>query len=177
MDFYGNLADAHLVGDLLIETASHNQGHHLPLTGGQGLEARPQPGQSFFVLQPSAVARKAELDGVQQILVAEGLGQELDRATLHRLDGHRDVAVPGDEDDRELDVRGGEFSLKVEAASPRQPDIEHQAGGSVRPSGLEEFIYRSEQLRLQPDGSEQAADRLPDCGIVVDDDYGRTASE
>jgi hypothetical protein len=63
--------------------------------------------------------------------------------------------------------------LKIKAASSGQPDIEQQAGGRVRPAGLEELIYRSEQLRLQPDGSEQAADRLPDCGIIIDDDYGR----
>src|SRR5271154_960916 len=172
MDFYGDFADADLIGDLLVETASRHQGHHLTLAGGESLEARPQPGQSFFILQPSAVARDAQLDRVEQILVAEWLGQELDRAALHRPDGHRDVAIPGDEDDWEVDVRGGELSLEVEAASPGQSYIEHQAGRSVRPSGLEEFIYRSEQLRLQPDGSEQAADRLPDCGVIIDYDNG-----
>src|SRR5438045_3184181 len=145
MDFYGNLAEPDLVGDLLVETASRHQGHHLTLAGGEGLEARPQPGQGLFVLQPSAVARDALLDRVEQILVAEGLGQELDRSALHRPDGHRNVAVSGDEDDREVDIRGGELSLKVEAASSGQPDIENKAGGSVRTDRLEEFIDRSEQ--------------------------------
>src|ERR1700730_2617674 len=160
MDFYRDFADADLVGDLLVETAGCDQGHYLTLAGREGLEARPQPGESFFVLQPSAVARDAELDRIEQILIAEWLGQELDRSVLHRLDRHRDVAIAGDEDDRELDVRGGELSLKIKTASSGQPDIEHQAGRPGRPAVLEEFIYRSEQLRLQPDGSEQAADRL-----------------
>lgn len=33
MDFYGDLADADVVGDLLVEAAGHHQGHHLPLAG------------------------------------------------------------------------------------------------------------------------------------------------
>ena len=61
-------------------------------------------------------------------------------------------AIPGDEDDREVDVRGAELSLKVEAASPGESHIEHQAGRSVRTAGLEEFVHRGEQLRLQLDG-------------------------
>jgi hypothetical protein len=114
------------------------------------------------------------LDRVEQILVAEWLGQELDRSALHRRDGHRNVAMPGDEDDRKVDIRGGELSLKVEAASPGQSYIEHKTSRSIRADGIEEFIYRSVQLRLQPDGSDKAADRLPDSGIIIDDDNGRS---
>jgi len=63
-----------------------------------------------------------------------------------------------------VDVRGAELSLKVEAASPGESHIEHQAGRSVRTAGLEEFVHRGEQLRLQLDGSKQATDRLSDGG-------------
>jgi hypothetical protein len=57
------------------------------------------------------------------------------------------MSILGDEDDREVNVRGGELSLEIKAASSGQPDIEHQAGGHVRPAGLDEFIHQSEQLR------------------------------
>jgi hypothetical protein len=40
MDFYGNLADADLVGDLFAETASHYQRHHLTLAGGVRVSKR-----------------------------------------------------------------------------------------------------------------------------------------
>src|SRR5689334_23909614 len=113
MDFDSDFADADLVGDLFIEAASRYQGHHLALARGEAREPRSHLGQSFFVLPPCAVALEAQLDRVEQILVAEWLGQKLDRSALHRPDGHRDVAIPGDEDDRELDVRGGELALKV----------------------------------------------------------------
>ena len=56
--------------------------------------------QGLFVLEPSAVAREALLNRVEQGLIAEWLGQELDRAALHRLHRHRDVAMAGDEHDR-----------------------------------------------------------------------------
>jgi len=49
-------------------------------------------------------------------LIAERLGQELDRSTLYRPDGHRDVTVSGDENDRNLNVRRRELSLKIETA-------------------------------------------------------------
>src|ERR1700730_9054855 len=99
MDFYGDLADADVVRDLLVEAASHHQGHHLTLTGGERREARPQRGDGLFILQPSAISREAQLNRIQQVLIAERLGQELDRSPLYCPDGHRDVAVSGDEDD------------------------------------------------------------------------------
>ena len=47
------------------------------------------------------------------------------------------VAVPFDEDDREFPVRRGELPLEIEAALPRQSDVEHQAGGAIRRIGPE----------------------------------------
>src|SRR6266481_2353597 len=132
MHFYSDLADADVEGDLLVEAASHHQGHHLALPGGKSLEARPQRGDCLFVLEPRAISREAQLDRVQQVLIAEGLGQELDRSSLYRLDGHRDVAVSGDEDDRNVNVCRQELSLKIKTTSTRQPDIEHKASGAFR---------------------------------------------
>src|SRR6266481_3430041 len=124
MDLYSDLADADVVRDLLVEAASHHQGHHLTLPGSESLEARPQRGDRLFVLQPRAISREAELNRVQQVLVAERLGQELDRSSLYRLHGHRDVAVSGDEDDRNVNVRRRQLSLKIETTSAGQSDIE-----------------------------------------------------
>ena len=84
------------------------------------------------ILEPGAVASEADMNGVEQILVAERLRQKLDRTSLHRLHGHGNVAMPGDEDDRELNVSPRQLTLKFEAALPGKPDIEHEAG---RPTG------------------------------------------
>jgi hypothetical protein len=74
-------------------------------------------------------------------LIAERLDQELDRSSLYRPDGHRDVTVSGDEDDWNLNVRCREVSLEIEATSARQPDIEHKAGGSFRTPFFHKFGY------------------------------------
>src|SRR6516162_67102 len=176
MDFYGDLADADIEGDLLVETAGHHQGHDFALAGGERLKPRPQRGDCLFVLQPCAIAREAQLDRVQQVLIAERLGQELDRSSLYRLDGHWDVAVSGDEDDRNLNVRCRELSLKIETASAGQPDIEHKAGGSFRAPFFDEFRHRSQRLYLQAHGTEQALERLTDPRVVIDDNDGRLRS-
>src|SRR5437764_11695903 len=58
MHFYRDLADTDLVGDLLVETAGCDQGHHLTLARGEGLEARPQPASAFsFSSQARSRAR------------------------------------------------------------------------------------------------------------------------
>jgi hypothetical protein len=38
------------------------------------------------------------LDPVDEVLVAKGFLQKIERPRLHPLDGHRNVAVTGDED-------------------------------------------------------------------------------
>ena len=78
--------------------------------------------------------------------------------------------MPSDEDDRDVDVFRGEVSLEFKAAPSGKPDVKHEARGPFRAAGGEEFAHVAEQLRLQPDGSRQAAERLADCLIIVDDD-------
>ena len=70
-------------------------------------------------------------------------------------------------------MRRRELSLKIETTSARQPDIEHEAGGSVRAPFVQEFGNRGQGPDLHADGSDQAAERLADPGVVIDDDDGR----
>jgi len=93
-------------------------------------------GQSIVILAPSTVARKAELNSVDEILITERLRQELNGATLHCLHRHWDVTVTGNEDDWELSVRRGELALKIKAALPRQSHVKHQAGWDFRQLAL-----------------------------------------
>ena len=44
---------------------------------------------------PGAVLCNAVVDGVEQVLVAEGFGQKLDGTVLHGFHAQGDVAVPG----------------------------------------------------------------------------------
>ena len=68
---------------------------------------------------------------VEQILFAKWLRQKFDRAGLHGPDRHGNVAVPGEEDDRQRRVRIGKLALKVEATQPREPHVEHETARSI----------------------------------------------
>ena len=128
------------------------------------------PGDRLFVLQPRAISRETERDRIQQVLIAERLGQELDRSSFYRLDRHWDVAMSGDEDDRNVNVGRRELALKIETTSAGQPDIEHEASGAVRAPFVQKFGNRGQGLGLHANGSDQAAERLADPQVVIDDD-------
>jgi hypothetical protein len=74
------------------------------------------------MLSTRTIASEPDIHSIQKILVAERLREKLDGAALHRLHGHRNVAMPGDEDDRESDAPGGEISLKSVAELCRMVD-------------------------------------------------------
>jgi hypothetical protein len=81
--------------------------------------------------------------------------------------------MPGDEDDWDMNVRRQEVSLKIETAPSWQSHIQHQAGGPVRASQLQEFGHCSYGSDGQPDGPQQILERAPDCGIVIYDQDSR----
>src|ERR1700674_4411692 len=137
MHLHGGFGNADIARNLFAKAAVRDLNHDLALPGAQRLEAFPEGGQSFLILPPSAITIEAELNGVEELLITERLRKGLNGTTLHRLHRHRDVAVPGDEDDWEFPVRRGELALKIKTALPRRPAAEHQAGGATRQIGLE----------------------------------------
>src|ERR1700722_4882512 len=127
-----------MVGNLLVEAALHDLDHYLAFPWGERFEAPSERIQGLFIFTPSTIASKAELDRVDQVLITERLGQELNGTAFHRLHGHRDVAVPRYEDDRDLDIRLRKFALNIQAARPGQSNVEDEAGGTGRAFGFEE---------------------------------------
>src|SRR5438270_1606396 len=114
MHLDGHLADPELAGDLLVEPAGDDEAQDLSLAGGQGLKACPQFGEAHLVGAADAVLFKRDTDRIEQILVAERLGQKLDGARLHRPHRHRDVAIAGDEDDQQ---RSEEHTSELQSQS------------------------------------------------------------
>src|SRR5208282_2215965 len=116
MHFHRTFGDTDVARNLLAEAALRDLNHDLPLAGCQGFETRPERLHAVLMLAAGAISIQAYRDGVEKVLVPERLQEELYRAALHRLHGHRDVAVSRDEDDRELFVGRGQLALKVETA-------------------------------------------------------------
>ena len=71
------------------------------------------------------------VDGSHQYIGLERLRRKVERVGFHRLHGHRDVAVAGDEDDRNIGP-AGEPPLQLEAAESLEFHIEHEAAGNCR---------------------------------------------
>src|ERR1700747_667837 len=116
----------------------HDVDHYLAFPWGQRVEALPDHHQGLFILAPSTIASEAELDRVDQVLITERLGQELNGTALHRLHRHRDVTVSRYEDDRDLDISSRELALKIQTAPPRQSNVKDKTGGTVRAVRFEE---------------------------------------
>jgi hypothetical protein len=62
--------------------------------------------------------------------------------------------------------------VKIQPASPRQPDIENEASGEVWAGAVQEFLHGAEQLDAQAYGSEKVLERLAYVLIVINDDDG-----
>src|ERR1700740_1732239 len=116
MYFYRDFAYAEVGCDLLVQLPVHHERHDLALPRRQGFETSCQLRHGSFLIKPCSIPSMAELNRFKQILFSEWLSQKFDRATLHRLDRHRNVTMPGDEDDRQLPLGSREFALELEPA-------------------------------------------------------------
>src|ERR1700733_5338872 len=114
LDFHGDFTGAQFSGDLFVEHADHNKAHDLALTRRQRIVAASQLAGSNLLVTRYAVPLQSLINRVQQILISERFGQELDCAGFHRSYGHRNVSVTGNEDDWNLDARISETALKVQ---------------------------------------------------------------
>ena len=87
-------------------------------------------------------------DRIQQFLVAERLGKKFESTRFHRAHRGRNVAVPGDEDDRNVELEPGHAHLQVETGQAGQSNVEHEAAGNVRGRPCEEFLRGGKRLGL-----------------------------
>src|SRR5215831_8256196 len=101
------LSRAEVGGDLFFEQSSHDEMHYLPLAWGEGGRPLAQLSDVCTLLAGCPVPRQRVLDGVQEHLVPEGLGQKLYSSRFHGLYRHGNVAMAGDEDDGDVHLRLG----------------------------------------------------------------------
>src|SRR5204863_6328342 len=118
---------AELAGDLLVEEAGDDSGHHVAFARGQGLVPATKLGDLLPLRSRGAIALDRVSNGVEEILLAKRFRQELDRTGFHGPNRHGDVAVTGEKDDGQRRVRTGELALKLEAAEPRESYVEDEA--------------------------------------------------
>src|SRR5271170_8044081 len=112
MDLDGDFADAEIGSNLLIQHSRYHHIHHFALAHGQQPVMTSQVYKCTLPLEPYLVAIQSLVDRIQQVMIAEGLGQKLYRARFHSPHRHWNVSVPGDEDDGDVDTRLNQFFLE-----------------------------------------------------------------
>ena len=98
MHFHRGFGDADIVGNLFVEATSRNQDHDFPLARAERVETLPELTQGLVALATGTIASQAGLNSLEKILITERLCEELYGTALHRLYGHRNVAMRRDED-------------------------------------------------------------------------------
>src|SRR6516225_4472915 len=149
------LSNAHVGGNLLVQPPLCNLSQYAELPRRQGVDACPQPTQRFVLLAPGTIAFEPEIDCVKKVLIAEWLREELDGTPFHRLHSHGNVAVPSDEDNRELGVRGNEIALEIQSAPPWQSDVQNQAGWAIGRLRAKIFRDRGKYPSVEAHGPKQ----------------------
>lgn len=109
------------------------------------------------------------VDGFEQDLAVEGLGEELDGPGPQGLLGHRSVGVPGDEDDRNMVAGRLQHLLQVETALSRHPHIEHEAARRLEVAALEKLTGRHERPNRIAGDPDQSLETPSDGRVIVHD--------
>jgi PAS domain S-box-containing protein len=109
---------------------------------------------------------------LQAHLRTERLRQELDGARLDGLNRHRDVAVAGNEDYRQVQpIRYA--LLQLQAVEVRQVHVEHKAAWNRFSWVHEELCGRGEHFRAPTRIRNEQFKRFTNRDVIVDDEYYR----
>src|ERR1700733_8793441 len=110
LNLHGTFRGSKLVRDLLVEHARDNHGNHLALARSQRVEAPFEDHYFLFLFTSGAISLQCDTNSIQQILITEWLGEEFNRPSLHGANTHRDVAMAGEKDDRNINLPGGQLA-------------------------------------------------------------------
>ena len=164
LDEHGGRAVGHLV----------DQRHH-PAEGGAGADDRALPEQVVeallqrLVLLDQVAALQRLVDQLEQLLAAEGLGEEVVGAVLHRLHRFLDGAEGGEEDDVDVGRDRLGRAQQLEAGEARHLEV---GDDEVDAAGLE-ALERGAAVGGEHDAvalaRQRALEALAQPGIVVGD--------
>jgi hypothetical protein len=128
-------------------------GYYLLLARSQRLE-ESAPLESTFLESPLTRSRSSATRTASSRSCSP-LDQKLDCSTLY---GRTDIgrsAVSRRENDRNVNIRISQLSLKVQPTLSRQSDIKYQATGDIGALAIEEFRGRTEHLDPQNDRADK----------------------
>src|SRR5438270_8193424 len=123
----GALRCSQLIGDLFVELAPDHQGKDFGLPRRQRVDMRAQRGEMRMLLARPLPTCQGALNHFEQGLPGDWLRQKVLSAPLDGADAYGNVAMTGEEDDRQQDAALVKFGLQLEAAQALHSDIEQDA--------------------------------------------------
>jgi hypothetical protein len=109
----------------------------------------------MLFLAPFSIAFDGRCYGINHVLVTNGFWEKIDGACLHCFDAHRNIAMTGHENGRDLNARPRKLGLNVEPAATRQSDVEHETTWNLRKRALQQGCCRFEHFDSQANRSEE----------------------
>ncbi len=112
------------------------------------------------------------LEGGEQVVDVERLGDVVVGAVLHRLDGGRGPAEGGHHDDLELRVLALELAEYADPVLVGELDIHHHEVGQVLGDLLDRLRAALAELDRVALFAQEVLEQGADIGFVIDDEHG-----
>ena len=144
MDFDGSLSCAQLRGDLFVVQTPDQARGNLTLSSRKAMHALDEDIIKPLLRLSASTLFQAACHGLHELFRIDGLGQEIDRAALHRLNHGWHIAAPGHEHYRER-AFAFESPLQLEPGQARQAIVEDDARRTRRGALFEKRLCRAER--------------------------------
>ena len=169
--FHGAHGDIEFVGDDLVVLASKNALHHFALAWGELVQPRGGNGGVGIGRLARGIEFHGADDSVHQLIVVEGLLDEIEGALLHGGHGERYVTVAAQENHWQPRAALAQQIEELQAAHAAHAHVEHQAAAQVPAPVNEKGFRRRPGARIDMARAKQPGEGVAD-GLVVVDDMG-----
>ena len=112
------------------------------------------------------------MNGPEQDLIAERFVQKGHRARSQSPRVHLGIAMGRDEHERNVAIGRRQLPLELQAADPRHPHVDDEAGRVLQMPGMLKVLRRGERFSSEPHRSDETLDSLAD-GLVIVDNRGQ----
>jgi hypothetical protein len=116
---YRGFARADPLRNLFVQQPGHHKGQDFLFAPRESVSSLSEQLQICLVSPPNPVSFECEVHGIEQILIAEWLWQELNSARFNGADRHGNITMGCHEDDRDFIALPFEMALKIQSTHPR----------------------------------------------------------
>jgi hypothetical protein len=164
---------ASLRRNLPIEHVRDHCRENFALPWREQFEARAQRCNFGLQLTSGSIPLQRELHRIQQVLITKRLGEKLDRSRLQGFHAHGDVALLGNQDNRDTNSRLDQLLLEIKPTYSTRSDVEDEATGYIRTFGLQKFLGGAEMRYLQSCRLDETLDGATHRWIVIHHENNR----